>query len=266
MRILFSLTLIVLITNVHAQHFRIKNYSAGGRVFEISGVGNNPTTIAHLLKDPATYKNYLNSIEYNSISGNPGIQIFRNYYINAELYKNTPLSRFWKRYSIQVGFLLSNKLAKDGMAVSNQKFVYTSLDTTLYFNQYSLVQTQQFIGVNVGLNRRFRISNKLSFLTGLHFQESFTIAHKYKNQWDSTIFILPDNRNTKTTRYSDLKGKHFFQWQAMIPLALELDMYRKQFFIRLEVAAGIIRSQYRSKNFAASEAHGAGVWLIYQRR
>ncbi len=52
----------------------------------------------------------------------------------------------------------------------------------------------------------------------------------------------------------------------MIPLGLEFDLHKKQFFIRLEADAGIIGSRYRPKSYNYKEALGAGLWLIYHLR
>ena len=42
----------VLPSGAFAQAWRIKNYSAGYKIFEVTSVGNNPYTITPLLKDP----------------------------------------------------------------------------------------------------------------------------------------------------------------------------------------------------------------------
>jgi hypothetical protein len=254
----------ILIIDVNAQHLKFKNYSVGYRVFEINAIGNNPITIARFLKDPVTYQNFINSIKYTILNGNPGIQRLHNYYINAELYKNSTSSGFWKRHTILTGLFISKKLIKDNMAIGNQEFVYSSSDTTLYINQFSVFQKQQFLGAIVGLNRRFRISNKFNFSTGLYYQASFAFFHKYQQQLDSTIFTTRTGRKTKTTRLPDLKGKNFYQWQAMIPLGFELDLYRKKWFFRLEADLGIIGSRFRPKSYYNREALGAGLSLIYQ--
>ncbi len=258
--------LIILNININAQHLKIKNFSVGYRVFEIDAIGNNPTTIAPFLKNPSSYLNYINSIQYNSIYGSPGIQRLHTYYINTELFKSSPSSRFWKKHTIQTGLLITNKLVKKGLALGNQGYIDLPPDTILYTNLYTLVQKQQFLGVNAGINKRFKISKRLVFLTGIHVQGSFAFIHNYNQQLDSNRFIRPNGRFTKTTHLPDLKGKNFFQWQAMVPLALEFEMYKKQIFIRLEANLGTIGGTFRHGENSGKEAHGAGLWLIYQHK
>lgn len=251
--------------NANAQHLKIKYYSVGYRIFEFTAVGSAPTNIASLLKDPVTYQKYLNTIDYNSFWGNPGPITLQNFYINAEWYKNNPSSRFWKKYTLQTGFLFTNRISRSAGAIGDESFYYTP-DTPRHIYKYSLIQNQRFFGVNAGLNRRIRISKKLQFVTGLHGQASFAMVHHYKQQWDSSTFTPEQGLKTKTTKLPDFKGKNFFQWQVMVPLGLEYELYKKQFFLRLEVDAGIIGGRYRPKSFSYMEAHGAGLWFIYQRR
>ncbi len=244
------------------QHLKIRDYSAGYRVFWVDAVGNNPTTITPFLKDPASYQRFLNSMQYNSLSGNPGIESFRNYYVSAEWYKSSAASRFWKHHTIQTGLLISNKLVKDNMVIGNEDVVFSPSDTIFYRDLYSVVQKEQFLGATIGLNRRIRISNRFTFLAGFSLQGSFAFLHNYQQQWDSSRYSRQQGWQAKTTQLPDLKGKNFFRWQAMIPLGIEMNIYRKIFFIRLEVDAGIIGDRYRSSY--QKEGHGAGVWFTYR--
>jgi hypothetical protein len=71
-------------------------------------------------------------------------------------------------------------------------------------------------------------------------------------------------RDDKNHPLASSAREEFFQWQVMVPLGLEYEFYQKKFGIRLEVAPGIVGSRYRRKSFAAREAHGAGIWLLYR--
>lgn len=59
-------------------------------------------------------------------------------------------------------------------------------------------------------------------------------------------------------------GKNYYQWQLMLmlPLGLECQLYKDEFFIRLEVVPGIVGNRYQEKSFASREAHAAGIWFI----
>jgi|688.fasta_scaffold25335_14 hypothetical protein len=253
----------VLPSGAFAQAWRIKNYSAGYKIFEVTSVGNNPYTITPLLKDPVAYQNYINTITVNNFNGNPQIMRLHTIYVNAEFQKDSALSRFWKKTTIQAGVLLTTRIRQGAGAIGDESFV-SSPDTVLFRNMYSLTKNQQFFGANLGLNRRFAISKKLSFLTGLHAQGSFALVHYYQQQWDSTTFKPGVGRNNKTTNLPNIKGKNFFQWQVLVPLGLEYEFVKERFFIRMELAVGIIGSDYRPKYSSAKEAHGAGIWLVYQ--
>jgi hypothetical protein len=247
---------------VKAQEWKIKSYNLGYRIFEVNSVGNNPNTIAPLLKEPAEYLNYLSTIKSTSLYGNPGVLQLHTFYVNAEWQKNNSLLRFWKKYTLQMGILVTTKINQDAGAIGDESYP-SATDTVRRRNMYSLRKNQQFIGTNVGVNRRFAISNKLKFLTGLHLQGSFAIVHNYQQRWDSSTFYSGGEWKTKTTQLPDLKGRNFFQWQLLVPLGLEYELRKEQLFIRFELDAGIIGSQYRPKNFATKEAHGAGIWLVY---
>lgn len=260
---IFIFLISVLSISVKAQEWKIKSYNLGYRIFEVNAVGNNPTTIAPLLKEPVAYQRYLNAIVYNSLYGNPEVLQLHTLYINAEWQKDNALLRFWKKYTLQAGLLLTTRIRQDAGAIGEERYLSSS-DTVRHRNMYSLTKSQQFFGANAGVNRRFPISKKLKFLIGLHAQGSFAIVHNYQQRWDSSTYTPSGGWNTKTTQLSDLKGKNFFQWQLMAPLGLEYEFLKERLFIRFEVDAGVVGSRYRPKDFAAKEAHGAGIWLTYK--
>lgn len=263
MRTLILMAFAITCFTSNAQRLSIKNYSIGYRTFGIDGVGNNPTTIAPFLKDPWTYQNFLNQIHYNSLWGNPGVQLLHDYCFNVELSKNSPDSRFWKKHTIQLGVFISNQSKKGNMALANERVVISSNDTTLFVDKYSIVQKQQFAGINAGINKRIILTKQLQFLTGFHLQGGIAFLHRYNQQLDSSNYYH-QNWTTKTTKLPDLKGRNFFQWRAMIPLGVELNAYKKEIFIRAELDLGIAGDRYRKESFANKEAHGYGVWLIYK--
>lgn len=265
MRTLILMVFIITTITTNAQRLRIKNYSVGYRVFEIDGVGNNPLTIAPFLKNPWAYQTYINNqVQYNGIFGNPGVQILRNYNISAEWYKNSTESRFWKKYTVQTGVFLSNRLTKNNMALENQRFVTSSTDTILYRDVYSLVQKQQFVGINIGINKRIRISKPLTFITGFHLQGSIAFLHRYQQQWDSSTYHK-QIWTTKTSQLPGLKGKNFFQWRMTVPIGLEFNAYKHEIYLRAEFDLGIVGDRYRRRSgFLNNEAHGYSLYILYQ--
>lgn len=132
-------------------------------------------------------------------------------------------------------------------------------------HSYQLTQQQQFIGINAGINFRSRIINRLNYLTGFHVQGSIAFVHNYKQQLDSNWYKFSDrSRTQKMVTLPNFKGKNFFQWQAMVPLGLEAEVLKQQLFLRAEFIVGLVGGPYRPNDIARSEAHGFGLWLIYQ--
>jgi hypothetical protein len=246
----------------NAQRIKITRYDAGCRIFEIEGVGNNPLAIAPFLKNPSEYQKFIDTVQYNGLFGSPGIQITRDYYLNVEWHKSSSQSRFWKKHTLQTGFFVTNELTKDNMGLENEKYVVSPGDTAFYQDQYFIVQKQQFLGANIGLNRRMKISNRIQFLTGLNLQGDFAFVHKYHQLWDSSVF-----RNHiwtgKVTVLPNLDGKNFSQWQATIPLGFEMDVYNKMVFLRAEFDLGIVQDRYRGVP-SKKEANGFGFLVVYQ--
>lgn len=258
------LFLLACLTNlVYGQKLTIKNYSFGYRVFEMNSFGNNPTTITNLLKDPAAYQNFLTTLTYNGFYGNPGISNLHTFYISAEFGKDLSQARFWRKYSIQAGLLFTTKSSEAAGALSNQFFTY-SPDTVMHDNRYSLVKNQQFMGIQTGLNRRFKISKKFHALLGLYVQGSFAIINNYQQQMDTSTFSTSVGWKRSSTPLPALKRKNYFQWQAMIPLGLEYGVYQNRITLRIELDIGIMANPYIGRTYAERECNGWGISIIYR--
>ena len=248
----------------HAQYgFKIKSYDVGYRIYQIDAIGTNPTAISPLLKNPQPYMHFLNNLRYNSLYGEPGPQTVHDLYFNVELNKNAS-SGFWKKHTIQAGLFITKKMTKGAGAMEN---LY-SKDTVNYSDRYSekyvLTQNMQFAGINLGLTRRIKVARRLQTIIGIQGQGGFAFVHNYQPYWDSSFRVSADPWQTKSVTYLPaLKGKNFFQWQVMLPLGLEYQIYKDKFFVRLEVEPGIVGNRYIYNSFAAREAHGAGIWIIY---
>lgn len=260
--VIFLLTSLFFSLSADAQRLKLRSYSVGYRLFEVDAVGNNPLTIAPLLKKPAVYQAFINTINNTSLHGNPGAQVLHTFYASSEWIKHSSTSRFWKKYSIQTGLLLTGRIKRSAGSIGDLGHVF-SPDTFYFENKYALTKKLQFLGALSGINRRFKLSEKLSFMTGLHLQGSVAFTHRIEQTLDSGIY-----KNAvwikNVTRLKDLKGRNFFEWQAIIPLGLELDVYRKQIFVRIELNAGKIDSKYRSNPFRTNAtANGVGFWIIY---
>lgn len=233
-------------------------------MFEVNAIGNSPHTLALMLKHPEPYLDFINNLSWNSLYGNPGIQVLHHHQVAVELYKNYRASRFWKRYGLQAGIFVSSKLEKSGMSIGNQGMLP---DTTFFYDHYSITQHQCFAGVLAGLNRRIRLGRNISFATGLHLTGSIAIQHRFHQQRDSNTFHSRRGWTYHTTPLGPLEGKNYLQWQAMVPLALEINIYRNKLLVRPEVFAGIIGGKYyKIFRRVPEEAHGAAMSVVYQYR
>jgi hypothetical protein len=129
---------------------------------------------------------------------------------------------------------------------------------------YSLNKIQQFARADAGVNKHFRLSERSQILVCLQGQGNFAIVHQYQQQWDSATFTPSSGWTEKTTQLPGLKGKNFFQWQIMVPIGFEYMFFKESFYVRLELAPGIIGSRYRPRSASAREAHSAGIWLAFK--
>lgn len=264
MRTGFIVFLFFVTTTAGAQQWKLRSFCGGARQFELNPVGNNPMMLEPFMKDANSYRAFINTLEYNGLLGGGEIQLFKNYYLNATWHRPGAASRFWKKTNVQAGGWISNQLVKEGMALTNHDATFSPTDTVLHRHHYTIAQHLQFAGLNAGLNWRGRLSNKLSYTAGFQMQGGIAFRHHYNHQLDSNWVHYPANiRRSSTTALQARKGKNFFQWQAMIPLGVEVDLYRQRIFVRAEFLAGMVGGQFRSSEFAMNEAHGFGLWLVY---
>ncbi len=243
---------------------KVKSYNIGYRIFEIDGFGNNVFTMAPLLKNPQPFNDYINALDWNSMHGNPGINVPKMLNVSVTFYKPSLESRFWRKYTVQAGLFISNKMKKDGMDVGNEKWNWA--DSTKHFDFYRSTNELQLTGANIGLNRSSRLWKKLNFSAGFQLQGSVAVHHIYKQQWDSSVFHLPTSVwiKSSSTAGPDLEAKNYFQWQALVPFGLEMNVYKQKLAVRLEAILGMIGGRYQSLYDASWESHGAGLWLIYK--
>lgn len=246
-------------SSINRPRLKLKSYSIGYRIFELNTAVGEPRTLVPLMKNPVAYRNFINTLQHNSITGNGGYGAFHNVFINAEVVKNSPESRFWKKHAVQSGVFISNRLVSEGSTLENR---HVSPDTTFYYDRYRLKQHLQFLGLNAGLNRRSRLSNKLQFVVGLHLQGAVAVVHSYQHHLDSSTFKSGRGWQSNITQLADAKGTCFLQWQAFVPLGLEIAVYKRQIFIRADFNAGVVGRSYRTNGLRFQESHGGGLWVI----
>jgi hypothetical protein len=247
-----------------SQQWNITNYNFGYRIFEYASKGNNPTTTGAFMKDPEKYNQFLSNFPYNGIFGNPQITYLQTFYLNAEIGKQNGLTNFWRKHRLQFGLFFTELDKRETGSIENVRY-FLNADTTRIAYQYSLKHRHQFLGLNAGINRRFTLSKNFQLLLGLHLQTGYTIRNRYKQQIDTLIYGPQIGWLQTTTKMPDLKGRKYFQTQAMIPIGFEYAFTKKKnYAVRLEFDLGIVDNRYRMKNFYDREAHGAGIWFIYK--
>jgi hypothetical protein len=196
---------ILLITN-HAisQKLTTRDYSFTYRVFEMNSAGNNPTTISPFLKNPSAYQDFLKTVNYNSLYGNPGVQQLHTFYLTVEWKVDSAVTQFWKKHTLQAGLQFTGRISQEAGALAYESW-YSSTDPVLHNYNYSLTKNQQFLGAHMGINRRLNLSKRLKLFYGLHAQGSFAIAHFYQQRWDSGTFVPGRGWETRTTHLPHLK-------------------------------------------------------------
>lgn len=249
----------------HAQKgFYIKKLSAGYRISEINAIGTNPFNISPLLKNPAAYNQFLNQFIYNGYGGSPGPQTVHTFYIKAEIYKNRRYG-FWKHIYLQTGLFITNQLPTTAGGLEH---IYLQDSTNITYSKttYSLKHNTQYFGINLGINRTTKLAKRLNSTIGLQVQGGIALIHYYQQFLDSSLLrVSVANWETLySQQLPTLQGKHYFQWQIMLPLGIEYEVWKQRLTIRIEIAPAYIRSRYRDKSFAAGEAHAAGLWFIYK--
>ncbi len=254
--------LTVLNLTAHAQKgFYVKRLSAGYRISEINAIGTNPFNISPLLKDPTSYNQFLNQFIYNGYGGIPAPQTVHTLYLNAELYKNRRYG-FWKHTYLRGGLFMTNKLSIGAGGLDHSYLQ----DSTIHNTTYLLYHNTQYLGINAGINRTAKLAKRLQVTIGLEVQGGVALIHNYKQFLDSSQLRYSATNWEKlySQQLPTLQGKHYFQWQVMLPLGIEYEVWKQKFTVRLEVAPAYVHCRYRDKSFAAGEAHAAGLQLIYK--
>lgn len=262
-------TLVMFVTPLAMQAqpgWRVKGYGLGYKVFEIDLKGNNLSSVEPYVKNRDAYQQLVGPVlaSSNSFWGDPGVGHLKTVYANVELQKKDPQTRFAKQFSVQAGLLLTTTSRRP---TGRAGFVssYANVDTPITSNTLALVNHQQLAGANIGLNWRAKILRHLNFVTGLHVQGSFTIKGYYAPSFDSSVYRPATGWITKSVAQPKIDATQYFQWQAMIPLGLELELYKQQLLLRAEAYLGWLGDRYRTTRYDR-EAHGIGFWLIYQPR
>ena len=262
--LLFSLLTVNLIA--YSQNgFYFKKLSAGYRISEIEAIGRNPFEVSPLLRDARNYDQFLHEFTYNSYGGSPGPQTVHTFYVNAELYKTHGYG-FSEHFYLQTGLFITNQLHTTAGDLENIYLQDSTPDNITYSKTtYSLYHYTQYFGINLGINRTTKLAKRLQSTIGLEVQGSVALKHNYKQFLDSSLLRLSVGHYETVIhkQLPTLQGRHYFQWQIMLPLGIEYEIWKQKFTIRAEVAPAYVHCRYRNKSFAAGEAHSAGLWFIY---
>ena len=245
--------------------FYFKKLSVGYRISEIEAIGRNPFEVSPLLRDASSYDQFLHDFTYNGYGGNPGPQTVHTFYLNAGLYKPHSYG-FWKHFYLQTGLFITNQLRTTAGGLDNISLQDSTPDNITYSKTiYSLYHNTQYFGINLGLNRTTKLAKRLQSTIGLEVQGSVALKHYYKPFLDSGLLRISVGHyeTVLNEQLPTLQGKHYFQWQIMLPLGIEYEIWKEKFTIRAEVAPAYVHCRYRNKSFAAGEAHAAGLWFIY---
>ncbi len=244
-----------------AQEKMVRSISVGWRSFEMDMPGSNPLSIPPLLQQPVGYIDLLSRFPYNGLMGNPSSPWMQHFYLDAEWRGKHADNRFWKKHGLITGLYMTESMRRPTGSLSVRKEQVTP-DIVVTEVAWSFTQQMRFAGAHVGLIRRFSVSRRIDLCASFDAQAGWAFGHRYMQRIDSTILRPGQSPLVHRKSLPDLAGKHFLQWHFMIPLAIELDLYRKQFFLRLEFIAGMLGGPMRRKTLYGNEAHGFGISLI----
>ena len=258
---LISIALTASCLSSSAQEKMIRNLSVGWRSFEMDMPGSNPLSIAPLLQQPVGYIDLLSRFPYNGLTGNPSSPWMQHVYLDVEWRGKDADNRFWKKHGLITGLYITENMQRStgSLSVRTEQVAPVFMVTEV---AWSFRQQMRFAGVHAGLIRRFSVARRIDLCASFDAQAGWALNHRYAQRTDSTILRPGQMPVVHGKSLPDLAGKHYFQWHFMIPLALEVDLYKKQFFLRLEFIAGMLGGPMRQKILYGNEAHGFGISLI----
>lgn len=248
----------------HAQTFKLENFGIGYRIMESNVAGTNPLSITPVLKDASSFTRFVDSFDFNGLTGNPSVQLSHTFYVSTEWRGDPSSSRFWRNHSISLGvFGTTNKAFSVGQL--QQRIISSAPDQGFTDIGYSLTRNQQFYGLHTGLNRSVPLASRWQLLAGLHLQGGWSFVHFYQQRIDTTIVRQQGASTSTIWLKDDLQGKNYFQWLAMIPLLIEYQIPSSPLSVRAEINVSISGGPYLQGSYKQRLAAGGGLWLIYRR-
>lgn len=259
--LLFTFVLLITFNHANGQLLKIKDYGFSYRIYESSLIGNNPMTLHKFIKDPYSYNNLLNQINYNSIYGNPGIINLKTFYLFSRFVINNPESKFWRKNNFQLGLFATQKVTESSGGFSNNFATY-SPDTVFHTHSWMLTRNIQHFGIQAGLNRCLNNPMKeVKLYSGILIQGGLALMNNYDNSFDTATFSSRQGWQHQIKKLPDIKGKNYFQWQLMIPFGIEFPIIQRKIYIRADVNAGITGNSITN---TFDGAHGIGAAIIYK--
>ncbi len=249
-----------------SQKICIKNYQLGYQILERDAFGNNPFTLQPLIKNKKEYLDGINSFNYNGFYGNPGIEKVKSVLASVEMWKKNSSNLFWKKFTVKAGFGISNRLLKDNMALSNTNALSQDSNIHIIETTYNIDNTTKQISLLIGITYNTKILKFLQFHTGFIIQPAVSAYSKFSRHID-TFYTERNNPQgyglTKISQLKTLKGVRIFTSNFYIPLGLQLDLYKKQFFFQSNLNVGLLYNKYYAPKHI-TEGHSIEFSLIYQ--
>ncbi|RZM27336.1 MAG: hypothetical protein EOO88_13705 [Pedobacter sp.] len=241
---------------------QLKNVGVGYSVAELDLVGNNPYTVIFLMKSPGAYHSYINNYQFDETYGNPGIFNLRFLNLTAEFHKPASDSRFWRKFTVEAGISVSNRIHESAGALQHNTYE-TTPEYVHRYEKFSLVRNQRFAAVNFTLYRKLRLGERLTGSVGVRYQPGLLITNKYEASWDTAVYSASAGLRSSVTTLPDFQGKRYFQTQLMLPIGIEWQVVPSRLAFRLQLTPGVLYHKYKRNEFAASELHSAGVTVLY---
>lgn len=226
-------------------------------------------TLPVYLKKPSGYLATLQSLDINSLHGDPGPLTYQRVFLQADLAKRNAKAGFWSKTTFPVGVNFAFRQSRSGMMVEENEWHSGNINgnNTLDVRRYWLAQKQSFVGVHTGMNRQLFAGKRFKFSTGLFVQGEVAIRHRFQLQFDTSAYDL-QNRSllfSQSERKPDLAGRNFFQWALLVPLSVEINLYKKQWLVKPELTLGWLKNRFlRERNFS-QESLNAAIFFVYRR-
>lgn len=261
----FILLFIILISSYYTYSQKISEISIGANFFETKSYGNNPFTIASLMRDPLSYTNYISSFQHDAWGGTGGFYSLQKNISLGASFKLNGNERWKRKLLFQTALTIGLQESHSTGSLSKRYF----LDPTpgisqRIFEELLVSETRNYLGMSLGALYIFNENKKVSFFAGIQYLHQFSVVHSYTSSVQKLTFTsLNGNPETMQTSTYDQnrywKGKTYSNSRLFVPFGLQFKV-ANNYILRPTLHLGIFLPP---KPFRViDESHGFGIHFI----